>query len=269
MASEAGLTTTQRGIGLRTLRPLSAAPPSAPKPALPVSLRFTLTTSFGIVSQYANKATNSLKEVQPTEWSRKQSLIGRPIDDIRAWELSHRGLSEFSLRLLSEGRYQGIDWTRSASGAVFTTQLRANSSREFESWIWILMKWHEHVSSKKMFPTNTKTPLNSCSDCLLTLQIHESQASHESYFGGINCLDQSQSQAGGPWSGDPDKREAQDSLPSNLDLPISDSNPGAPKRAKSNKDSNEEEAQKLLKSPSKNKLNSRPKGATDHTSSKL
>ena len=62
----------------------------------------------------------------------------------------------------------------------------------------------------------------------------------------------------------PDKREAQGSLPSNSDLPIQDSNPRAPKRARSNKDSNEEEAQKLLKSPPKNKLDSRPKGATDH-----
>ena len=52
-----------------------------------------------------------------------QSLAGRSIEDICAWELSHRGLSEFSFRLLSEGRYQGIVWTRSASEAVFTTQL--------------------------------------------------------------------------------------------------------------------------------------------------
>ena len=64
------------------------------------------------------------REVQPTEWSRKQSLWpSRTVEDIRAWELSHRGLSELSFRLVSEGRYQGIVWTRSASEAVFTTQL--------------------------------------------------------------------------------------------------------------------------------------------------
>ena len=74
--------------------------------------------------QPVGKGSHQLfRTVQPTEWSRKTSLAGRPIEDIRAWELSHRGLSEFSFRLLSEGRYQGIVWTRSASEAVFLTQL--------------------------------------------------------------------------------------------------------------------------------------------------
>ena len=47
----------------------------------------------------------------------KQGLAGRPIEDIQAYEFFQRGLSEFSFRLLSEGRYQV-----SASEAVFTTQ---------------------------------------------------------------------------------------------------------------------------------------------------
>ena len=90
-------------------------------PALPVS--FHSDDKFWDRQSVGKQGHQLFKEVQPTEWSHKQSLAGRPIEDIRAWELSHRGLSEFSFRLLSQGRYQGIVCTRSASEAVFTTQL--------------------------------------------------------------------------------------------------------------------------------------------------
>ena len=63
------------------------------------------------------------KNVQPTEWSRKSGLAGRDITDIRAYELSHRGLGDFSFRLLSEGRHQSIVWARSGSESVLMTAL--------------------------------------------------------------------------------------------------------------------------------------------------
>ena len=63
------------------------------------------------------------RTVQPTEWSRKAGLAGREVCDIRAHELAHRGIQEFALRLLSEGRFQGLVWTRSISETVFLTHL--------------------------------------------------------------------------------------------------------------------------------------------------
>ena len=57
--------------------------------------------------------------VQPTEWSRKTGIAGRDVADIRAFELSHRGLGDFSFRLLSEGRHQA----RSGSESVLLTAL--------------------------------------------------------------------------------------------------------------------------------------------------
>ena len=63
------------------------------------------------------------RKAQPTEWNRKVGIAGRDISDIKAWELSHRGLSDFSFRLLSEGKHQGIVWERSGSGSVLTTAL--------------------------------------------------------------------------------------------------------------------------------------------------
>ena len=61
--------------------------------------------------------------VQPTEWSRKTGIAGRDVADIRAFELSHRGLGDFSFRLLSEGRHQSVVWARSGSESVLLTAL--------------------------------------------------------------------------------------------------------------------------------------------------
>ena len=61
--------------------------------------------------------------VQPTDRSRKANLAGRPVEDIRVHEMCFRGLNEFSLRMLSEGRFQSLVWTRSAAESVLTTQL--------------------------------------------------------------------------------------------------------------------------------------------------
>ena len=61
--------------------------------------------------------------VQPTEWSRKTGIAGRKVEDVRLHELCHRGMAEFSMRLVSEGRFQGIVWTRSVQESVFVTSL--------------------------------------------------------------------------------------------------------------------------------------------------
>ena len=50
-------------------------------------------------------------------------IAGRDVADIRAVELSHRGLGDFLFRLLSEGRYQSIVWARSGSESVLLTAL--------------------------------------------------------------------------------------------------------------------------------------------------
>ncbi len=63
------------------------------------------------------------RHVQPTEWSRKANLAGRPVEDIRVHELCLRGMGEFSLRMLSEGKFQSLVWTRNAAEGVLVTQL--------------------------------------------------------------------------------------------------------------------------------------------------
>ena len=61
--------------------------------------------------------------VQATEWSRKTGIAGRNVADIRVFELTHRGLGDFSFRLLSEGKRQSIGWARSGSESVLLTAL--------------------------------------------------------------------------------------------------------------------------------------------------
>ena len=99
------------------------SPPTAttPTPSLP--------TSFVSDHQHYDNPTRKgahvlHKQVQPTEWSRKSHLAGRDVTDIRADELSHRGLGDFSFRLLSEGRHQSIVWARSGSESVLTALLK-------------------------------------------------------------------------------------------------------------------------------------------------
>ena len=99
------------------------------------------------------------REVQPTEWSGRQSLAGRPIEDIRAWELSHKGLSELSCRLLCAGRYKGIVGTRSASEAVFTTQL-LKRTREVDPDT----KFMQKLSSDLVDHVKAKMPANPSSE---------------------------------------------------------------------------------------------------------
>ena len=57
--------------------------------------------------------------IQSTDWSRKAQLAGRSIEDLRVHEICFRGMSEFSLRMLSEGRFQSIVWTRNTAESVW------------------------------------------------------------------------------------------------------------------------------------------------------
>ena len=61
--------------------------------------------------------------VQSTDWFRKAQIVGRPVDDLRVHELCLRGMSEFPLRMISEGRFQSIVWTRNTAESVLVTQL--------------------------------------------------------------------------------------------------------------------------------------------------
>ncbi|CAE7612843.1 unnamed protein product [Symbiodinium natans] len=93
----------------------------APKPTYPASFRsddtFIDSTAVGAGNHQFYRV------VQPTDWSRKANLAGRPVEGIRLHEMCFRGMSEFSLLMLSEGRFQSVVWTRSAAEGMLATQL--------------------------------------------------------------------------------------------------------------------------------------------------
>ena len=83
------------------------------------------------------------------------------MDDLRVYELYFRGLSEFSLRMLSEGRLQSIVWTRNTAESVLVTQL-LKGIREMKADIDLVAV--ERVNEQGLpLPDSTSKPRHSSS----------------------------------------------------------------------------------------------------------
>ena len=79
-------------------------------------------------TSYDSKELHGLtlnKKVEASHWSRKRSLAGRDIFDIKAHELMYHGAAERSLRILSHGRFVSTAPTRSVAESVFVAHLLA------------------------------------------------------------------------------------------------------------------------------------------------
>ena len=89
----------------------------ASKPVLPA--RFKSDDKFFDSTAVGSGNHQFHRVIQSTDWSRKAQLAGRSIEDLRVHEICFRGTSEFSLRMLSEGRFQSIVWTRNTAESVW------------------------------------------------------------------------------------------------------------------------------------------------------
>ena len=65
------------------------------------------------------------KKIEASHWSRKRSLAGRDVYGIKAHELMYHGAAEWSLRILSHGRFISTVPTRSVAESVFVAHLLA------------------------------------------------------------------------------------------------------------------------------------------------
>ena len=65
------------------------------------------------------------KKVEASHWSRQRALAGRDVFDIKAHELMYHGTSEWSLIILSHGRFISTVPTRSVAESVFVAHLLA------------------------------------------------------------------------------------------------------------------------------------------------
>eukprot|EP00435_Cladocopium_sp_Y103_P076187 s462_g80.t1 len=59
--------------------------------------------------------------VEATKWSRQQQLANRPVEDIRAYEVCSGGSTNWSLRLIANGRYVSFEAFRSKVDAILWT----------------------------------------------------------------------------------------------------------------------------------------------------
>ena len=96
-------------------------PTSLETPILPTS--FTPNDTM-----YDSKELHGLtlnKKIEASHWSRKRSLAGRDVYDIKAHELMYHGAAEWSLRILSHGRFISTVPARSVAESVFVAHLFA------------------------------------------------------------------------------------------------------------------------------------------------
>ena len=77
-------------------------------------------------TMYDSKELHGLtlnKKIKASHWSRKRSFAGRDVFDIKAHELMYHGAAEWSLRILSHGRFISTVPTRSVAESVFVAHL--------------------------------------------------------------------------------------------------------------------------------------------------
>ena len=109
--------------GVQTKNTNKDASPTVPAPNPVIPANFKSDDKFFDSTAVGSGNHQFHRVIQSTDWSRKAQLAGRPVDDLRVHERCFRGLSEFSLRMLSEGRFQSIVWTRDSAESVLVTQL--------------------------------------------------------------------------------------------------------------------------------------------------
>ena len=92
------------------------APALVQPPQIPVPATFQSDATF--FDKQVVHGHQLYRCVQATPWTVKNNLAGRSVDSLRIAELARGGLNEYSLRLLSEGTFQGLTFTRSISESV-------------------------------------------------------------------------------------------------------------------------------------------------------
>lgn len=100
---------------------------SKPQPEVPTPPPVKLPAAFRSDGDFLDKNAigghQLFKHIQSTPWTVKNDLAGRPIQDLRVVDLARKGIEEYSLRLISEGTYQGVVFTKSISEGVLVSHL--------------------------------------------------------------------------------------------------------------------------------------------------
>ena len=115
--------TATRTHGIRASQSQSGIRPSHP----PASPRLRFLQTFRLMRKFLDNCEKYgyklHRKVQPTNWSRKRQLAGRPVEDISIVDITKNGWEEHALRVLSQGSFVTPVWARSTSEAVFAAGL--------------------------------------------------------------------------------------------------------------------------------------------------
>ena len=61
--------------------------------------------------------------IEPSAWSRAKGIAGKPVQDVKLTDLTHKGIQEWMIRGVSHGKFTGVVLTKSIAESVFTARL--------------------------------------------------------------------------------------------------------------------------------------------------
>ena len=92
--------------------------------------------------------------IEPSAWSRAKGIAGKPVQDVRLTDLTHKGIQEWMIRGLSHGKFTGVVLTKSIAESVFTARL-LSALREKKVDIDETVKAMHKDKSKRTIPDKT------------------------------------------------------------------------------------------------------------------
>ena len=105
----------------RQQAPSQPVQPSVPANPVPAPQNFHPDSECCDTSVVSGK--KFYRHIQSTPWPSKSGLAGKDVGQLRVTDLTRKGLDDYALRNLSNGKFQSADFVCSVSEAVFTTNL--------------------------------------------------------------------------------------------------------------------------------------------------
>ena len=92
--------------------------------------------------------------IEPSAWSRAKGIAGKPVQDVKLTDQTHKGIQEWMIRGLSHGKFTGVVLTKSIAESVLTAGL-LSALREKEVDIEETVEAMRKDKSKKAIPDKT------------------------------------------------------------------------------------------------------------------
>ena len=93
--------------------------------------------------------------IEPSAWSRAKGIAGKPVQDVKLTDLTHKGVQEWMIRGLSHGKFTGVVLTKSIAESVLLTARLLSALREKKVDIDETVKAMHKDKSTKAIPDKT------------------------------------------------------------------------------------------------------------------